>query len=868
MKRLACLSAALLLVSCSSTPDKPKPSPGGELLCPVAPGATALDGSLEIVSIARDDAHGVFRLVVRAPGAKVAAFARPRWYADASRKREFLAGGDPWVELKVEAGAEARFVVAAPYPFATTLALELAKTRPEAAKEEGKALPGRIVVTPAQEKSLVLWRYPDLELTQYESAAHAGAPKLAVWRNRQGKVVAALEIHVRADAKAAGAGIRFLHTNGRKTIGTSLAYAATTRGAPSEDGWDFVVLTMKDGSEVAVPWRPLVKNASFCGAMEIGGAGLDAAELGGAAEIGSYGADGTAAFEKTSLEPPTWSLATPTGGSLRSGAPVNCEYSGEKPQRWKIRITDDMNFTPASGEGGGTTGSGVLPAGSGSTQLGMLHAARPGKHVFLYESEPLCEDPASSERLTTSDGPTCPGENASTTAEILSQPGKECASTVPGCTTQPVGEFASLVVPVLPSGGTAIHCVTQKGEDPGFIAVAADGEDTHTEVRFDATPIDVADAPHMFIAIGNDVMMCPDPPIAVGNGEEEPGCTCEPCRLVVVLGGSRQGLPPGWDKDDMERELDRIAKEEFDLPPRGGRRDAAKAERHDALIGGRNSLYRENGPNGWDMLDMAIHAAKRFAKSLAESNMNAHYHVLFYDSLDAKGSGAATMLPIVGGRRKEKTGFRNSAQPPASCLATHFSNCHKWHELLFIFHGEKNAFKNVAAQIPRMISTPVRRIVFWSCWGADRIDVNGAEFVALKTALVGMRCNCPGRRPPTPVPPAAHPAGACTACPGPPDHCPYEGTTIITAGTIRANVGGTPTDIAVPLGIDFRRDPANPNAPGRWVLTSPDSVVRVIEISPEGNVTETTQRGGSVFGAPLESDPGLGDRARQRRGAR
>jgi hypothetical protein len=852
VKRFFVHVACLALVSCSSSPDKPKASGSGDLLVPLAAGATALDGAVEVVSVRHEPEYGVFRVSLRATGKAVNAFARPRWFGDASLKREFRAGADGWTPVTLPAGEEIPFVVAAPYPFAATLGLEVSAARPKAAAEEGEALPGRIVVTPEQEKSLAFYRYPDLELTQYESAKHAGAPKLAVWRDARGKVVAALEIYVRADAKAPGKGVRFLHTNGRKQIGTSLAYADTKKGGPSEDGWDFAIFEMKDGSEVAVPWRPLVKNASYCGALGIGGAGLDASQLGGTAQIGSYSADGIADFETAALEPPSWSMANPTGGSLASGAPVTCEYSGDKAQRWTIRITDDMVFTPSTGGGGGTFGCGTLPAGTGTTQLGMLHSARPGKHQFLYESETLREDPTSPERLTTSDGPVCPGNDPSTTTEILTDAGQECVSDIPGSRKQPSGEFTGLVIPCLPAGGTAIHLITQTGTDPGFVAVACDGEEKDEDLRFDATPVEELEANQTWIAIDNGVFMCPEPEQADVAAPAEDPCKCEPCRLVVVLGRPSQGLPGGWERDDMQRELDRIDRQEF----------AQSAERRQALVGDATRLYGEDRRGSWTMYDLAINAARRYARSLASANLSSHFHLLIYDSLDASGTGAATMYVVRNGAREPVSGFRNS-RSATNNLARHFANCHKWDELLFIFHGETNAFRNIAAQIRRMITTPVRRIVFWSCWGADNIRIDSPEFTELKNHLIACRCNCPPRREASPVPPAAHPAGLCTACPQTPDHCPYEGTTIITAGTIRARVRGRDTDIAVPLGIDFRGSPA------RYVLTSPDGQVRVITISPDGSVTESTQTGGNAFGTtPLEADPGLGERARLRRGAR
>jgi len=108
-----------------------------------------------------------------------------------------------------------------------------------------------------------------------------------------------------------------------------------------------VIFRGADGSEIAVPWKPLVKNASFAGACGIGEAGLDLAEVGSEAQIGSIAADGTADLEAVKVEPPAWSMANPTDGSMSSGAPVQCEYSGTKAQRWEIRITDDMSFTPS-----------------------------------------------------------------------------------------------------------------------------------------------------------------------------------------------------------------------------------------------------------------------------------------------------------------------------------------------------------------------------------------------------------------------------------------------------------------------------------------------------------------------------------------
>ncbi|KAF0243901.1 MAG: hypothetical protein FD180_2982 [Planctomycetota bacterium] len=873
MKRLLPFLFCIALASCSTTSDsEKKPTAGGGFLCPVQAGGVALGGAMTVVSVTPNPGAGVIDVVVRAAEKPVSAFVRPRWFADASQKREYRANGDGWSAVKLEAGKAATIRVVAPYPFATTLGLEFAAARPKAVTDEGKALPGRIVVTPEQEKALVLYRYPDLELTQYESAKHAGAPKLAVWRDPRGKVVAALEIHVRKDAKKAE-GLSFLHTNGRKTIGTSLVHAEAKKCSPSEDRWDFVIFRGADGSEIAVPWKPLVKNASFAGVCGIGAAGLDVAQLGSEAQIGSIAADGTADLETVNVEPPNWSMANPTGGSMSSGAPVQCEYSGTQAQRWEIRITDDMSFTPSSGSAGGKYACGTLPAGTGATQLGTLHALRAGQHQFLYETETLQSDPASDDRLTTSDGPVCPGDAASEATEILSDAANPCASEVPGCATRPVGSFVELVVPCTAAGGTAIHAVTQKDEEPGFVAVACDGQTRERDTAFDATPVDEFETTQTWIAIDNGVFMCPPPDdqedIALAAGEA--GCNCQTCQLIVVKGEAIQtGLPAGGSMEPLERGLDRFQEQEFS--------GAGGEARRNALIGnpfGNGRLYSEDSPigrGGFMRVDPAIQAARNYGRAMAQANAGGRFHVLFYGSLNRQGSGGATVVRSVGGQLREEEGFRNSRTPGPMNLETHFANCHKWHEILFIYHGGSGAFEAVAAQFARMIKTPVRKIVFWSCWGADRISVTSREFNALKDHLMSSRCNCPGRRPPVPVPPAAHVHSTCTVCPLEPDHCPYEGTTIITAGTLTVDArvrdsdppGSRDRTITVPLGIDFRPDPAHPGA-GHWVFTSPNRRVRVITISPEGVVTESEQEGGTVFGgAPLESEPRLALRSIQR----
>lgn len=844
MKRIATVLFALVLVSCSSPSSGPDRRAGGrESLSPVTAGSTALGGALTVASATWDAERGAWEVALRATSAAVDAFVHPRWYADATLKREFRAGGDAWLAVHADAGGETRLWLPAPYAYATTLGLDFAVTKPTAPIGAGKALPGRLVVTPEQGANLKLFAYPDLTLRQYENAKSPGAPKLAVWRDAAGKVVAALEIHVRKDAKAAGKGVSFLHTNGKPTIGASLAYANSKLGAPSEDRREFMIFRQGD-REVAVPWKPLVKNASFLGACATGVDGLDASALGDSATIGSFAEDGTAEYETLPLEPPSWSMANPTAGSLSSGAPVKCDYSGKRAQRWSVTTDDAMTFTSSSGG----PGNGILPAGSGSIELGTLRAARSGMHQFFYASEDLQEDPAEADRLLTSDGPECPGDGAeSAAAEVISDAANGCSSSAPGCASQPIGDgLVELVIPCASTGGTRFIEIAQKDRDPGFVAVACDGEEKDEDTTFLAVPWDEEQVPHTWIEIDN----------GRANAAPRAACVCEPCRLIVVVGGIWNRLPAGGSMDDVKAELDRVAREEFDIPPaRPGRPDAAKRARHDALLGD-HPLYDEGSSDGFRILDTAICAARRYAAAMAAAHPDPHYHVLMYDALDAGGS-PATVLNFSGREWTKKTGYRTTRPPGGKDLTNHFANCHKWHEIMFIYHGSSGAFHGVVEEFKRMVKTPVRRIVFWSCWGADNIDVAGADFVALKDHLVASRCNCPPRRAGAPPRGAAHPPAACTDCPAEPDHCPYEGTEIITAGrfTVDARVrdGDAARDraISIPLGIDCRG--------GRWSLNSPDGSVRVITISPEGNVTvNEAARPANVFGdTPLGTDRSL-----------
>ncbi|MCC6739262.1 MAG: hypothetical protein IT452_09460 [Planctomycetia bacterium] len=849
MKRLAAALVAVALVSCSSPSRGPeRPAPGVESLWPLQPGASALGGALTVASAAWNAEQGAWEVVLRAPGAESAGFVRARWFADATLRREFRTGGDGWLAVRAPAGGETRLLLPAPYPFATTLGLDVAADRPAPAPGEGRALPGRLSVTPEQSARLVFFSYPDLTLRQYESAKHPSAPKLAVWRDSKGRVVAALEIHVRRDAKAAGKGLSFLHTNGKPVIGRSLLYADSKLGAPSEDRRDFVIFRQADGREVAVPWKPLLRNASFLGACEAGAGGLDAAALGDSATLASFAEDGAAETETLPLEPPCRSMANPTAGSLSSGAPVVCEYSGRRAQRWTIRTDDDMTFTPAAGTPAGTSCSGTLPAGSGTAQLGTLRASRGGMHQFFYESEDLTTDPACEDRLLASDGPECPGDAASAPeAGILSDAERACSSEVPGCVSRPVGGgLVELVIPCAASGGTRFVPVAQKDRDPGFVAVACDGEGRADDTTFLAVPWDEEEVSRTWFEIDNGRAAAPPP---------DP-CACRPCRLVVVSGGLWNRLAAGGSMDDVKRELDGVARDEFDIPPaRAGRPDEAKRARHEALIGA-HPLYDENSSEGFRTLDTAICAARRYAAAMAAANPDPHFHVVIYDDLDAGGS-PATVLNHTGREWRRLTGYRTTRPRGGKDLSAHFGNCHKWHEVMFIYHGSSGAFHAVVEDFKRMVRTPVRRLVFWSCWGAENIDVAGADFISLKNHLVASRCNCPPRRAGAPPRGAAHPPGACTACPANPDHCPYEGTEIVTAGRFNVDARLRDNDeprlrsISIPLGIDFRA--------GRWSLNSPDGTVRIIHVSPAGDVTVTeAARPGTVFGdTPLGTDASL-----------
>ena len=349
MKRILLPVLCVVLAACSSSQKPSKPvAEANELLAPVAAGAKVFDGALTIASVTPLPGGPGHAVVLRAGPANVNAFVLLRWFGNESLKREFRVESGGWLPLRIEAGKEVTLQARSPYAFAMTLGLDFAKTKPAAISGEGKALPGRLVVTPEQAAKLKLYAYPDLELTQYESRKHPTAPKLAVWRDAKGKVVAAMEIHVRKDAKPVGGGVKFLHTNGKKEIGSSLVHSNTKLGQPGET-WDFVVFQQGDAREVALPWKPLVKNASYIGTCAGGAMGLDAGLLGKSVELVSFEGANQVASESAALESPSWSMANPTAGSLSSGAPVECEYSGPRAQRWSVTTDSDMTFTGAGG---------------------------------------------------------------------------------------------------------------------------------------------------------------------------------------------------------------------------------------------------------------------------------------------------------------------------------------------------------------------------------------------------------------------------------------------------------------------------------------------------------------------------------------
>lgn len=867
MRRTLAVLFAVALVSCSSSPSKPGPSPakaasGVESLCPAVAGGTALGGAVEVVDVRRDEARGGTHVVLKARQA-MEAFVVARWFADATLAREFRTE-DGWTAVKLDAGKEKRLWIPAPYPFAPVLGLDVAAKRPAALSGEGKALPGRIVVTPEQAAKLAFYRYPDLELSIVQSRKHAKAPKLAVWRNGKGKVVAALEIHVKEGAKA-DAGISFLHTNGKRQIGTSLAYANTAKGAPSGDGWEFMIFRQGDGREVAVPWKPLLRNASFLGVCAGGAAGLDAGLLGETAAIGTIRADGTSDLETAALRAPSWSMANPTGGSLSSGAPVTCEYSGTRAQLWTISLNDDMTFTPAAGGGAAKTCSGTLPAGTGAVDLGTLRAVRPGLHQFYYSAEDLEEDPACEDRLLASDGPSCPGDASSAPAEILTEAGHGCTAEVPGCTSTPAGAFEKLTIPCSAAGGTALIAVNQKGEEPGFVAVACDGEKMDEDLEFTAVPTETIPMGQMYIQVdnGGGVLMDEGAPDAFGE-EIDDTCGCEPCKLIVIFGQPSIGIGDrNWTA--TRNELDEVAEVSFGRLG-NGRFDNSQAmrDRRQHMLGGNPPFYAGDGSR---TLDVPIFVAQNFAREMAAANRDPHFHVMTVPT-DNGFDGDCTVFKLGrNGRRTPDNDMRLNRPGRGESLVSYFSHCHKWDEILFVYHGRSTAFPAVVDAFIAMIRTPVKRIVFWSCWGADRIDKDGPDFQRLVAHLVSSKCNCPPRGAPpadaTQTPAAHPPSDDCSACPLDPEHCPYEGTVVLTAGTIpvdaRVNDNDRPRmiDVSTPLSIDFRD--------GHWVLTSADGRVRKITISPEGRVSEETVTVEHAFGdIGIGTDDSLRRRAIQR----
>ncbi|MEK7466246.1 MAG: hypothetical protein AAB074_02425 [Planctomycetota bacterium] len=864
MRRTLAVLFAAALVSCSSSASKPGPAPanaasGVESLCPAMKGGTALGGGVEVVDVRRDDARGGTHVVLKA-GRGMKAYFAARWFSDGKLAREFRTE-DGWTEVMLEAGKEKRLWIPAPYPFAPVLGLDVAAKKPAGLAGEGKALPGRIVVTPEQAAKLAFYQYPDLELSIVQSRKHAKAPKLAVWRDGKGKVVAALEIHVKEGAKA-DAGISFLHTNGKRQMGTSLAYANTSKGAPSGDGWEFMIFRQGDGREVAVPWKPLVRNASFLGVCAGGAAGLDAALLGDTAQIGTFLEDGTSDLETAPLRAPSWSMANPTGGSLSSGAPVTCEYSGARSQLWTVSLQDDMTFTPAAGGGAAKTCSGTLPAGTGAVDLGTLRAVRPGLHQFFYSAQDLEEDPACEDRLLASDGPVCPGEASSAPAEILTEAGHGCTAEVPGSASTPAGAFEKLTIPCSAAGGTALIAVNQKDEEPGFVAVACDGEEMDEDLEFTAVPTETIPMGHVYIQIDNGGGVIKDEggPEVFGEVVDDT-CDCKHCRLIVIYGQPRRGIGDrNWTA--TRDELDEIAEVSFGrLSHRRLDNTPAMSARRQHMLAGPEPFY---DPHGTWTLDVPIFVAQNFAREMASAHPDARYHVMLVPGADGFEDPCTVLKLGRNNRRTDDRTMRLHRPGTGDSLVRHFAHCHRWEEVLFIYHGSATAFTSVVDAFIAMVRTPVKRIVFWSCWGADRIDKDGDDFDRLKAHLLSSKCNCPPRGAPPADDtdtPAAHPAStACSACPLDPEHCPYEGTVIITAATIPVDARVRDTDpprlidVSTPLSIDFRG--------GQWVLTSADGRVRKITISKEGRVTEETVRGDTAIeGVPVGTDDSLRRRA-------
>jgi hypothetical protein len=607
-----------------------------------------------------------------------------------------------------------------------------------------------------------------------------------------------------------------------------------------------------------VPWIPLVKNASFLGACLPGALGLDAALLGKTAQIGSFTELGASDLETVPVESPSWSMANPTRGSLSSGAPVMCEYTGSRAQRWSIDAGPEMTIT-GTGGGGGRTCTGTLPAGSGVTELGRLKASRPGLIQFFYESEDLQQDPTCDERLTTSDGPVCPGEDPAASTEILSDTAKPCSSEVPGCHSNPIGSFTELVIPCSPAGGTTICRVDQKDEDPGFVAVACDGDEMDDDLGFMAEPFNEEAYAHTWYEIDNGAACAPpaDP------------CICGPCKLVVVIGPKYTRWPSTPGRDELEARLLEQMKTDFDFEKANA--DPVKVARHQALLHGERTWTRTRFNSSYGLVDPAIAAARNFGEAMAAGEPAGHVHFLSYESLGKAGS-SATLMTFQGGVKTETKDCRVGSGFATRNLVNLFANCHKWSEIIFIYHGVNSAFAPIVDELISLTSTPIRRLVFWSCWGGDLISRDSAEFGRLVAHLQAARCNCPPRRAAVKCPPALHPAALCTACPTDPLHCAYEGTEIICAALLPVTTRLGPrdpeetVDISVPLGIDYVPDPAAPATRGHWVLTSADGTVHVYTVPPEGPVVGPVKASPSpIFGnATLGTDTSLRDRGIER----
>jgi hypothetical protein len=235
---------------------------------------------------------------------------------------------------------------------------------------------------------------------------------------------------------------------------------------------------------------------------------------------------------------------------------------------------------------------------------------------------------------------------------------------------------------------------------------------------------------------------------------------------------------------------------------------------------------------------------------MAAANPDPHFHVMTVPGENGFQGDCTVYKLGRNGRRAPDNDMRLNRPGRGESLVSHFSHCHKWDEVLFIYHGRSTAFPAVVDAFIAMVRTPVRKIVFWSCWGADRIDKDGPDFQRLVAHLVASKCNCPprGELPADPTnTPAAHPPSTdCSACPLDPEHCPYEGTVVLTAGTIpvdaRVNNTDPPRsiDVSTPLSIDFRG--------GHWVLTSADGRVRRITVSPDGTTSEETATVEHAFG--------------------